>query len=166
MTQRIQRPPTGLLGLLGSKGTGINPSELEDRVQPTVDLTPFYQSQDIQTAIASGTPVTAAGAGASLVVPNGEYWQLLAVGGLWSAFTAASVFAAALQIGFLPNLVPVYMMESRFTISAGATDQFRLAWTPGTHTILSPGMVINTSLLIDMAAAGTPQVRALYLKLQ
>lgn len=166
MTQRIQRPPTGLLGMLGSKGTGENPAELQDIVTPVVDLTSFYQAQDLQTTIVTSAATLTVGQGAQVVVPNGEYWQLLAVGGLWSTFTAGSVFAAAIELGFLPNLVPVWTMEERQTISAGASDQFRLGWTPGERTILSPGMVIATTLLLTMANTAVPQVRVLYLKLQ
>lgn len=162
----IQRPPTGLWGMLGTKDMGQNPRVIGDVVQPVIDLSAFYQAQDLTTKIETGVATLTVGTGAQVVVPNGEYWQLLAVGGLWSTFTAGSVFACALELGFLPNLVPVLQMENRITISAGATDQVRLGWTPGERTILSPGMCISNTLLLTMAAVATPQVRVLYIKLQ
>lgn len=39
---RINRPPLGLQQILGSQNFGVNPTELKQDVQPTVDLLPFY----------------------------------------------------------------------------------------------------------------------------
>lgn len=166
MPQAIQRPPVGMLSLLGSKGTGFNPTELLDGVVPIIDLTAFYQAQDISSTLETGAATNVVGNGAFTTVPQGEYWQLLGVGGLWSGFTAGSVFRACIEIGFQPNLIPVATSGADHTISAGATDIFRIPWVPAQPTILSPGMRIATTLLQTMANQATPQIRVLYLSLR
>ena len=55
MPQLIQRPPTGLLGLLDAKVGGQNPNAFLDEIQGGVELTPFYGIQSrrsINSAIA------------------------------------------------------------------------------------------------------------------
>ena len=71
MPFRIQRVPRGLNDLLSIFGGGT-PSELEDRVRATVELTQFYGLQQRQQvavndpALAQGATITLGGGGAAI----------------------------------------------------------------------------------------------------
>jgi hypothetical protein len=51
---KIHRPPRGLQHLLGSQSFGQNPDELAQSVQPTLDLTGYYSSELLKTAVVTG----------------------------------------------------------------------------------------------------------------
>lgn len=164
--QRINRPPLGILSWLGLRNDGAQPKELLEQVQPVSDMTAFYAAYDQATFIQTDAATAAVGTGSIVTVPAGEAWDVLAVGGLWSGFTAASVFRACIEIGYGPNLVPVYTMENNFTISAAATDVFRLPYSPPQRLILTAGARMATTLLQTMAAVATPQLRVLYVPMR
>jgi len=162
----IQRVPVGVLQFLGLRNGGETPKTFGSEVLPILDTTPFYAAEDLQQTIQTDAATNVAGSGSFVDVPAGEAWLIVAVGGIWSTFTAGSVFRAAIHLGFQPNLVPVATMEQSVTISAGATDQFRIPFVPPQPLVLPSGCRIGTVLLQSMANNATPQTRVLYMPLR
>lgn len=73
----INRPPTGLLSLLGIKAGGVNPAQLADYVQPTLDLSLLYLSGAVEFADQTDS-ITGVGVDpSSVIVPDGQYWYVL-----------------------------------------------------------------------------------------
>lgn len=163
---RIQRVPLGILSWLGLRNDGDQPRDFSGTVVPTTDMTAFYAALDQTQTIQTDAPTLAVGTGSIVTVPAGEAWLILAIGGLWSGFTAGSVFRACIELGQGANLVPVYTMDAAFTISAGATDVFRLPFVPPQPLILPGGGRIATTLLSTMANNATPQLRVLYVPMR
>lgn len=163
-TGPIQRVPLGILQWLGLRNAGDQPRELMTQVRPIVDTTAFYAAQDMTQITQTDAATLTVGQGSFVDVPAGEAWLVLALGGLWSTFTAGSVFRAGLHLGFQPNLVPVYQMEVALT--AVATTEARLAFVPPQPLILPPGSRLGTVLLQSMAATAVPQTRVLYVPMR
>lgn len=73
----VQTIPYGLLGFLGVKSMGKNPSPLRDDLQPTIDLTRWYYELDSTIFGADAIAVPAAGgltASTFIVTPQREGW--------------------------------------------------------------------------------------------
>jgi len=77
----IQRPPAGLLELLGLRGTGITPVALEDYLRGSLDLTVLYMAPLGRTLRGATAAVGATGffAGTGLAVPTSEIWVCTAI---------------------------------------------------------------------------------------
>lgn len=76
---RINRPPIGLQGLLQSKNFGVNPNELSQVVQPTIDLFSFLGVWEFDSAITAEFTVAGESQFASFVVPQNEVWLVESV---------------------------------------------------------------------------------------
>lgn len=77
---RINRVPFGLQDLLGSQNFGDNPSELGGVVAPVLDMSPYltaerYSYKHDTDVLADNGQIT------TFLVPDGEIWYVLAVGG-------------------------------------------------------------------------------------
>lgn len=81
MANRIQRVPNGYLSLLGMVGSGETPKVTPDFLQPTIDIEPYFSADRVETLIDSTTGASVVADNASLVVPNGEIWRMVAMGG-------------------------------------------------------------------------------------
>lgn len=74
---QINRVPSGLQGLLGSKNFGDNPKQLAGIVAPTIDMWPFLSIESFSASMTSDFPLTAAIGDATFAqhfVPDGEIW--------------------------------------------------------------------------------------------
>lgn len=98
MPQRIQRVPPGYLSFLGLRGTGNNPSEVSDFVQPVLDLEYLYVAQDLAVEVATTAGVNAPGGAATLEVPAGEAWRIVAISAQLATVLVGDVFNVS--IGF------------------------------------------------------------------
>ena len=74
MPQRIQARPLGLLSFLGLQGTGKNPTDLSDYVQPVLDLDYLYNANGLEAQNAT-TLLAVNGDTEELEVPAGEVWR-------------------------------------------------------------------------------------------
>lgn len=111
MPSIINRVPSGLLGLLGSKGTGASPQALADYVQPVLELDPYYfATTATHAAITTATlgsvaffPGVASLFGdLPMVVPSGEIWVVhhaAARSGAMAAATDIRIQLAVIQNG-------------------------------------------------------------------
>ena len=78
MKTQITRVPLGLQNFLGSQAQGRNPSELNQEVQPTLDMTQWYVNETDRWYVEAGalpfdqTPPQ--GQDAVVTVPEGELW--------------------------------------------------------------------------------------------
>ena len=129
MGSPISRRPTGLLDLLLTQQQGANPKELEDDVQPIIDMGPFYEAERL-TSINASNAVTATGIQASTIdVPPGEYWKLLCFT-VYVDFGAGnqdiSPFIRLKNLGSLIHIVtPRFGSSSAFTLAQG-----EVLWLP------------------------------------
>jgi hypothetical protein len=123
----IQRVPRGLLDLLSMKGTGRTPTELQDRLQGTIDLTQSYLQDRLVTAVFSTAAVAAVGDVNAIGsnVPPGE---------LWIAYHLA--IAATVAAGNSYRLVPAVFRRTGTVIgnygpraqAYAATERVCLGW--------------------------------------
>ncbi len=72
---RINRPPKGLQGLLGSQSFGSNPDELLQEVRPSIELFPFWGAELLRHKIINGGRTTN-GVIAQHLVPTDEVWAM------------------------------------------------------------------------------------------
>jgi len=77
---QINRVPWGLQSLLGSKNFGRNPSELQENIQPVLDMQP-HVGYEILNADADYVVATAVGDYAELTIPDNEAWGVVGVSG-------------------------------------------------------------------------------------
>lgn len=70
----INRVPTGLLALLGSKVAGRSPANMLEVVQPGIDFTPFYLAGAMEWQVATVNVAAVGRALSTLVVPQNELW--------------------------------------------------------------------------------------------
>ena len=80
MPQKIQRAPRGFLSLLGLYG-GNSPGQLNDILQPVVDLTALYGSDRLSsTAVSAAVAAPSSPAALTVTVPTGDAWLLTSCG--------------------------------------------------------------------------------------
>jgi len=103
----IQVQPNGLLGFLQLKNRGANPSQLEDGVQPIIDLGEWYRQTNIETITNRTTGNLARGLNAATVpieVPANQWWYVTHAGArsvipanelLWARLAIMGTQAAA-----------------------------------------------------------------------
>lgn len=139
----INRSPTGLLSFFGIKNTGRNPSALADILAPTLELVPWYLSQNSESISFTG-PVAGIGfAPGFFNVPETETWAVI---GCTVNSQAALGAGVTLQLGGgwirNPNLSIVAPLT---TIGDVATvGQVAAAWSPaGTIEFVPPGARIG-----------------------
>ena len=71
----IQPPPSGLLGMMGIKSMGRNPTNLAPVLAPTFDLVPFYQAGVRSILLTSGAVANVNNSSITLgTVPQGVVW--------------------------------------------------------------------------------------------
>lgn len=84
IASRINRYPFGLLDLLDTKAEGQTPHALDQTVQPTLELLPYYEMGKSKTATGPTTAVMGAislwypstGAATPCIVPDTEFWHV------------------------------------------------------------------------------------------
>lgn len=133
--QTIQRVPSGLLELLGMKGTGQTPPVLASELAGVVDTTQMY----LRSVLSSQSIVNAAAVLATAVditVPDNQYWILRGAYVRLQPAAGCTALAAALQIGNIGTIIPVAWNEfSTF----GTNFVMSLPWQPPQPWILAPG---------------------------
>jgi hypothetical protein len=148
----IQRPPTGLLDLLGLKAMGQGPVQLNETVTATLaDCVDYYLCARRQHLTATTGVAMVANTNyslATLAVPSGEIWFLYAM----SVHTAGPT-AAATSVKFrggytftASSTTPIWLTadtEALATDQASASVKFErpLIWMPGAAGIIQTGAV-------------------------
>lgn len=152
----INRSPTGLLSFFGIKNTGRNPSALADTLAPTLELVPWYLSQNSESMSFTG-PVAAVGFSPGFFnVPETETWAVI---GCTVNSQAALGAGVVLTIGGgwirNPNLAIVAPLTTLGTRST--TSQVAAAWSPvGTVEFMPPGARVG--IYVTEIAAGPVSV--------
>jgi len=107
----INKLPFGLLGFLGLKNGGQNPSDLSNILSPVIDLADLYYGTNKQLFRVQAN-VTAIGFNALATVPNDEVWYVIgaacnsnAVLGAGVSLRGAMAYAAIDGAAF--NVVPL-----------------------------------------------------------
>lgn len=148
----IQRPPTGLLDLLGLKAMGAGPIQLADTVGCTLaDCVDYYLCARRQHLTSTTGVAMVANTNyqlASLTVPAGEIWFIYAM-----SVCLDTPSAAATAIRFFGGFsftatvaTPVYLTN---IVDAGASDtaatsrtfERPLIWMPGCAAVIRTGAV-------------------------
>lgn len=78
LISKVNTPPRALQFLLGNVNQGINPHDLDGVVQPIVDLYPHYTTAQLRQEISSASIAGTVGQGLTILVPEGEVWQVVA----------------------------------------------------------------------------------------
>lgn len=113
MPSPINTQPLGLLGLLGIKTIGRNPSILPDIVSPIIDIGPLYRAQGAMNLSGATSAVNLRGnwTVSNLIVPPGE---------LWVVESAVLTAAAAVIVGTTYKVrCCVYDVQSGLPYNAG-----------------------------------------------
>lgn len=121
MPQGINTQPVGLLGLLGIKSVGRNPSVLADSVAPTFDMAALYVGAVAENLSGATSAINLRGMWvvSNLVVPNGELWIVESC-----VLTAANAVIAATTYKVRPCVYDVasglpYHAGELTTVTAG-----------------------------------------------
>ena len=77
---QITRVPFGLQDLLGSKNFGVNPTELGQQVNPTLEMFPFLAAERLTYFDSGAMTVFSDSQWFIKVIPDGELWMVDGVG--------------------------------------------------------------------------------------
>jgi len=150
----IQQFPSALLPLLNIKASET-PPVLDETVQPTLEMLPFYTADRLETLAASQTLVATL-TSAVLTVPTNEYWILY---GLNAIATVIGVGALVkLSCGFSPNQDGISYFLGSDNRGVTTTVAGELVIVPGPCAvpfILRPGSVIFASNMVVPGGAFT-----------
>lgn len=167
---QINRPPIGLQSLLGSKNFGQNPSDLSQQVLPTVDLFPFWATQQLRFAKEEQT--TAGGDNAPVVsiqVPEGETWAVI------SATMERKLTLSTTNIGMNiaiddgltgANWFTVAAMDEPLVVTMTNIDRVFVNWTPPILFWLPSGYAIRGINQSDPAEVADYALDLVYYKLE
>lgn len=164
----IQTWPVGLLSKLNLKATSP-PRVLSDTVLGTVNLDRNYAARNIITQEFNVAGVSAVGqaAGATLTVPAGEAWDVIAVGGVLSTPSAIGTVLCGRVALFPPsgNSVTLARIESYTTTAASDVNENGLMLPQ--PLIVPPGFSFFTALMRPTGGATTctVTVRVMYVPL-
>jgi len=152
----INRSPSGLLSFFGIKNTGRNPSSIGDVLTPTLELVPWYLSQNSESVSFTG-PVAAVGFSPGFfTVPETETWAVIGCTVNSQAVLGAGV-VLTIGGGWIRNpnlaiLAPLTTLGERST-----AGQVAAAWSPvGTIEFVPPGARIG--IYVTEIAAGPVSV--------
>ena len=139
----IQRPPRGLLDLLGLKGFGDNPTELEDKVRGTVDLSQMYLADQFVSLATATANVSANGfnfaATTILTCPPGTLWFVSGFVAQRSvALAAATQVSVQLGINRLGAVSAMPLAPDERVVLTGETFALGVCFNPG-QLVMRPG---------------------------
>lgn len=172
----IQLLPQGLLGLLQLKNVGHNPRELNDSVQPTLDLWRIYLQADSEALFTANIPITAVGGAFPVVpdaqVPNDEIWAV-------HHFSASTfgVLAAGQELSFMTMVeygitaggggIGVATGEPSRVFVAGEAGHC-VSGIPGGYILMPPAsqMIVWTNHLALAAGTINANIRARFTRLK
>lgn len=160
----IFRPPVGLLDLLSTKASGLNPDKLAETVSPGIDISPYYLSS-LNWQESRITGVFAVGTGEALnnqVVPQGELHVIrastvvcLSAGGAVPALAVPFIAAPSGNITWRGPMPPhLAAQTTRRMVSSN--------WWPVAECILPPGWAYGVECLIGSAGDATYQSQWTY----
>lgn len=163
---QINRPPIGLQSLLGSKNFGQNPSELAQQVVPTVDLYPFWASQQLRFNRDTVTAVAGQGSVVETTLPQDETWGILSV-----AFGAEILISASDDFGIRIALDETITGTDNFVVAFAEQsnpdgDFSWVIWQPPVGFFLTPGYVIRGIFYGNNLAAKDFELHTIYYKLE
>lgn len=145
----VQSIPSGVLELLGMKGSGQNPKTFEDALRGVIDVRQLYALPRMATAF-DGFNAGAIGTKATLTVPANEHWLLLQVQGLVRVDGAATVLiAGSIEIDFgIVAQLDVTREELKLGDGAVLADNtvLQVPWFPPYPVMLRGGSRISCSL--------------------
>ena len=139
----IQRAPAGLLELLGLRGTGNTPRQLDELLQGHLDLTPLYLAPLARTIRAATAAVGANGffGATAATIPQGELWVLSSIAASSTNMAAGESYRLALAIsrGGSVNTLEIFAQSTQ--TASGVTQRIGTGYTFPEFKILGPGDV-------------------------
>lgn len=166
---KINTPPIGLQDFLGSKNYGENPAQLGQVVSPMLDLAPFFGVYEQDIARDTGV-LTGRGIAATVEVPEGEAWYLLAAGGRIETAAAAAVYAIAIELesavgglGATAGLPLAMRYVENGNLVSG--DLYAVTFQPPQPVILGPGSKLNLHVYKSIATNQIYQLVSWFYKL-
>jgi hypothetical protein len=95
---KINQLAQAFLDLLDAKTAGRGPNEWADLLQPTIDLSPFYWLNSLDSAGITSATITGNEVFVDLEVPENQYWMVFAAHARLTAVTAGSRLQGRLGI--------------------------------------------------------------------
>lgn len=161
---RAQQYPFGYLALLDAKVGGLTPNEIVDRLQPQLEMGPYYLAAIALTTLSSATATgSAVGTTATLTVPAGQAWQVIGAMAAASAGTAAAVLSYRLDISPPDSALPAVALAVQAPIAiTNAGQEFSLPWTAPAGFVIGPGTQFRARLILAMATTVDLVARCIY----
>ena len=153
--QTVQTFPAGLLDMLGMKGTGKAPSEIDGNLRASVELLQLYLEQSMQRAHLSTGVVAAPGfsgaTGTSAIVPDGHLWLVRSITTYTTAMAAGEAYRVRLgfQTAFLG---PWFLFGDTVAAAAGVTDRIAFGWLMWPPFVMYPGDI--PGIVAELVTAG------------
>lgn len=162
---KVQSFPAGYIALLGIKD-GQNPFQSADFITPVVSLDTFYLAAAIDSASTATAGATNNGDFASVDVPAGEAWRLLALSGnVLNATAPLANVRIGLQVLDPRNFSSTCIHRFEAPIAA-VTDTLHDGIPFPQPIVVPPGTRLRAQLLCDLGAATIElQCRVLFQRL-
>lgn len=158
---KVNTTPRGLQSLLGNVNQGENPNQLNQVINPTTDLFPFWSVDKTRFRVVAGSVAHTIGQGVELVVPEGKLYIPTAVStdgfnlngqggsiGVHITDAAGNVRAIVASSLYLPDL------GATQTVYCGVAFPNRFVMTPGqrfrSQWLIAEGPTTNATLSIDL----------------
>jgi len=163
----IQRPPVGLLELLGLRGSGTTPYALEDLLRGSLDLTVLYMAPLGRTLRGATAAVGANGffGGTGLTIPTSEFWVVTQISASSSNMAAGESYrlSPAVSRGGAVNTLEIFS-EAQQTAS-GITQRIGVGVNIPLYDLFGPGDTFGVFVSDVVAGAHVFSVDVSYFRL-
>lgn len=160
----IGRSPSGLLELLGLKGSGANPRSLSEVLQGTLALDQLYLAPLRTRTIAVTSVINANGNWVAMTVPAAELWLLENV-----TYYTGTALGAGESYRLVPGIFWAGSAAAQQNLGVEklwqATDRPAQGYDLPTPIILQPGVQIGLSCIAVSSGAAQYTVAAHYYRL-
>jgi hypothetical protein len=167
MAMPIQRPPAGLLELLGLRGTGLTPTALEDYLRGSLDLTVLYLAPLGRTLRGATGVANATGffAGTGLTVPTSEIWVATALSASSSNMAAGESYrlSPAVSRGGSVNTLEIFRQGEQ--TASGITQRIGTGVALELYDLYGPGDAFGVYVTDVTAGAHNFSVDVSYYRL-
>jgi len=156
--------PFGYLSLLDAKVGGITPTELIDRIQPVLELSPFfYAAISLTTMTSTPTTGSAVGTQSTLTVPAGQAWEVIGAMASATNGTAAASLSYRLDLAPPDASLPAVALGSQAPVAiVNAAQEFVIPWSAPPGFIIGPGTQFRARLMLGMATNVDINCRCIY----
>ena len=146
---RVNRPPLGLQGLLGSQNFGDNPDELLQGIRPSLDLLPFLGSGLLKRYSITGSRATAG----SIVKTGdhvGEAWYVLSISVQRLGAINGTDVQSAIDISYVEQdtgVVDEHILAVSPQQTLALNQEYAFTWEPKVPLLIEPYVNIGARWL-------------------